>query len=132
MASVFAIGLPCSQEGVSKVHGCAPCQKINVIGYVAFLIIGAVRAAGLLPSSTVGWTAVGLGVSLFAFNAARGNLPKRRVELIAEAVFTAVIVIIGALGGLGILSAPQVGGGIIAVALTPKIIALIHCSQRPK
>jgi hypothetical protein len=96
---------------------CYATVGVSVIASCALFIIGCIGAAGILPGSLIGWTAVGLGGAGFLLSLSLGNFEKRKVELITGALLAAVYVTVGALGATGILSATQVGWGIIGSSL---------------
>lgn len=102
---------------------------IGNLSNIALLIIGCVGAAGILPGSTMGWLALGLGGGSFALNLAAGKLKKRKITLVLAAISVLLPVILGSLGAAGILSGTQIGWGLITVPLTFFAIAapLICC-----
>ncbi|MCC5833081.1 MAG: hypothetical protein JJU12_08605 [Chlamydiales bacterium] len=95
----------------------------------ALLIIACVGAAGILPGSTMGWLAIGLGGGAFALSLAAGKLKDRKITLLIGALFALIPIVVGSLGVTGILSGVQVGWGILA----PNLAAIpIGCCFRAK
>ena len=86
---------------------------LGLIAGYALLNIGAVGFAGIFTGPNLGWVTVGLGGAGLACNLALGRLKERSFEVFASTVATATLVMFGIFGGLGMISASQVGLGII-------------------
>ncbi|MFZ0565168.1 MAG: hypothetical protein WAM28_03185 [Chlamydiales bacterium] len=80
----------------------------------ALFIIACIGAAGILPGSTMGWVAIGLGGGSFALNLAAGKLKDRKINLLIGALSAIIPIVIGSLGVTGVLSGVQVGWGTLA------------------
>jgi hypothetical protein len=102
----------------------------SFIASMALFIIGCVGAAGAFPGSAIGWTTVGLAGGGFALSIAAGNFKLRKFDLIISGLMTAALVTIGAFGGAGILSATQVGWGIIGTSLAAMPLGcIVNCHK---
>jgi hypothetical protein len=84
-------------NGMSKLTG------------VALFIIACIGAAGILPGSTMGWIAIGLGGGSFALKLAAGQLKDKKITLLLTALLTLFPIVIGGLGVAGIFSGVQIG-----------------------
>jgi hypothetical protein len=82
---------------------------------LALFIIGCIGAAGAFPGPTMGWVTVGLAGGGFVLQFVPGNLKQRKVDLICGSLGWVAAIAIGTLGGLGILSATQVGWSILGI-----------------
>ena len=86
-------------------------QGVAGLSILALIIIGCVGAAGILPGSTMGWSAIGLGGGGLLFNLASGKLKERKITLLVTALlFTLLPIVLGALGVTGILSGARLVG----------------------
>lgn len=105
-------------------------QVISNAAGAALFIIACIGAAGILPGSTMGWAAVGLGGGMLAFNLAAGNLKNRKTQVITIALLAISYITVGGLGAAGILSGTQVGWGVIGSALAVgPIMCYVGCCK---
>lgn len=104
-------------QGYEPGPKCCATTSLAAIAGIALFIIGCVGAAGAFPGSAIGWVTVGLAGGRFALQLAMGNFKQRKIDLIVSGLLAAVLVTVGTLGGMGVLSATQVGWGIIGTAL---------------
>jgi len=126
---------PCTDQlraqGYEPGPKCCATQGLSTLAGMALFIIGCIGAAGAFPGSSIGWVAVGLGGGGFALSLAAGNLKKRKLDLIPAAIIAAIVVTIGALGGAGVLSATQVGWGIVGTTLAAgPIFCCFSCAKQ--
>lgn len=100
--------------GMKPGPKCCSLYTLAVISATAVFIIGCIGAAGAFPSGpTMGWTTMGLsGVVLLSFLAI-GELQKRKFEVIVVSLLYVTYMVLGVLGGAGVLSATQVGWGVL-------------------
>lgn len=96
-----------------------------VLTSLAILIIGSLGMAGILPGSTAGWTILGTAAGGCALRFCLGNLSERRFYLITCTLVAMTFVVLGALGGAGILSATQMGWGIVGTSIASPIIKFL-------
>lgn len=114
----MALGNAAMQDaGASPSPQCCSATSLAIIAGIALFIIAAMGAAGRIPGPTLGWTAVGLSAVCLTGGLSMGNIKKRKLELILAVVVTVAVVTLGTLGGLKVLSARQVGFGIIGTTL---------------
>lgn len=114
----------CNAENISDI-----LFYTSFVTNVALFIIGCMGFAGALPPSATGWVTLGLASSAFAFNMLSGYLEKPKfmksvttLELIPQGFVTAALLTLGSLGGAGILSATQVGGGVVGTLIIGTIL----------
>jgi hypothetical protein len=101
---------PCVIQGLSLFSGFAS---------LALFVIGCIGAAGILPSSTMGWSAIGLGGAGFLLHiTTEDKWKERKMTLLIGTAISLLPVVLGALGVTGILSGIQVGWGLIGIPLT--------------
>lgn len=103
----------CSNQEAPKAAIC--CERLTKglagLSSFALFIIACIGAAGILPGSTMGWLAVGLGGGSFIATLVSESEHKK-VQLLIETILAITFVTLGSLGVSGILSAQQVGWGI--------------------
>jgi hypothetical protein len=119
----------------AKGYECSPrCCAISGVAFItslALFIIGCVGAAGAFPGSTIGWVTVALAGGGFVLNLALGNFKQRKFELILGGLLVAALIPVGVLGGVGILSATQVGWGILGTSLATSLAGGVYsCLKR--
>jgi len=96
---------------------CQALFTVSVVSGLALFIIACLGMSGALPASTVGWCAVGIGGGTFLLRLANGDLKKRKCDVVVDILCTATLVILGSLGSAGVLSAYQLGSGIIGAVI---------------
>lgn len=101
------------KEVAEKLPFAKPMKVVTALSGVALFVIGCLGAAGILPGSTVGWVAIGLGAGTLILNLAQGKLKDRKITLILAALGAVLPITLGALGVTGVLSGTQLGYGII-------------------
>lgn len=92
--------------------------KTNICAQIIFLtlfVIGCVTAGGGLSAAAGGWTAMSLGAVAVLLKFAGKNWSQRKVDLIASLIFSAAFISMGILGGVGTISAVQLGGSVIGI-----------------
>lgn len=103
----------------------APLVAATALTAITTLVIGVLGMSGVLSSTTAGWVILGLGAGGGIMRISLGNLSGRRIYLIATTLVALAFVVLGALGGTGILSATQLGWGIIGTSLASPIFKFI-------
>lgn len=115
------------QKGLELMTGhrlsgrcCASMTTLTCISFALF-VIGCIGASGKFAGGPaglkIGQAAIGLSVVSFALLLSLGNHKKNKWSLIATAISTATFITLGALGASGVLSAKQVGWGILGTGL---------------
>lgn len=115
-------------QGIEPGAKCCATVSIAAVASTALFIIGCVGAAGAFPGSTIGWVTIGLGGGSYALSLSLGNLQKRKFDVITGGLVATALVVVGALGGAGILTAQQVGWGIVGTTLANIPISCIRSS----
>lgn len=111
-------------EGYKRVSECCATMAsvtmvaLTVITAFSLYIIGCVGVSGALSGSTMGWITVGLGGQIVAVNLVYGNLKTHKFHSIGLGLMASALVTVGALGAAGILSATQVGWGMVGTLLS--------------
>jgi|GEM_PF-3470742 len=97
----------------NSIYKCSLSKSLAIIGEVALLIIACLAAAGKFPTPKLGWTVIGLGSALLIPDLIfASQLKNKKVSFWVFAAIAAYITL-GALGGIGIISAKQVGHGLL-------------------
>jgi len=91
-------------------------QAISILAGVAIFIIGCIAAGGAIPPVAAGWSIVGLGAA--AGLAGIPVLIKSGQKAIAVilALLAAGYLAVGVCGGIGVLTAPQLGWSVLGIA----------------
>lgn len=102
---------------------CALTCAGSVFG-LALFIIGCIGASGgFAAAPAIGGAAIGLSVVGFALTLAQGNFKKRTFELVLSGLMAAAFITVGALGAAGVLTATQVGWGIVGTILCTMFVS---------
>lgn len=100
---------------------------VNII-CLAGLIIGSIGVAGLLPGSTMGYCAIGLGIGFLASKLISDQTRGECGKIVLAVVLALIPIILGSLGATGVLSATQVGWGLVGTALVGiGVTVIIRC-----
>lgn len=100
---------------------------LNIITWVAIIIIGSIGIAGLLPGSTMGWCAIGMGVGTLASRLISDKTRSSCGYIVIALAVTLALVTIGSLGVTGSLTATQVGWGLVGTSLVGIGIKVLDC-----
>ncbi len=116
--------------GATPSAKCCAGTVTSIAISIALFVIMCMGAAGSLSSSTLGWSAIGLGSAGFLSGAITGDCDKkalkiRRVALIISVLSTAITIATGSLALSGILSASQAGGILIGTTIGGGILGSI-------
>lgn len=131
--------LDCVDGSLGKLPGLAwgrasdevsfiPAVVLTALVALTTLIVGSLGMAGILPGTTVGWVVLGLGAGGAITRFCLGALSNRRIYLVATTLVALTFATLGALGGMGILSATQLGWGILGTSLASPILKLLFAS----
>ncbi len=112
-----------SCSGICKKVLQDPNVRYDTIGTiigVALFIIGCLAAARKFPNPALGWTVVGLSSTFVILTLIRsihieGAIEKNKKQLLLTALVLGVVLTLGGLGGTHILTAKQVGQGILGI-----------------
>ena len=91
------------------------------ITFIALVIIVGIGAAGSIPDATMRWLSIGFGAAMFTLSLA-GDLKKRKVVLLIDALICSNIMTIGSLGIIDNLSGVHVSWGILVSSVVPFFI----------
>lgn len=105
------------REGIRDTCKLYCTKGLSAVTLIALFIIGCTGAAGKIHHFPIGWVATGLGVGGYILHLAYGKLEERKFELITLGCVSSMIVFLGVLGGAKLLSAKQVGWGIVGTLL---------------
>lgn len=83
---------------------------------IAVLVIGSMAAAQAFPPCATGWTTLGLGGGYMVVKLLGKDLHERRVDLLASALVSALLITSGSLGATAILTSSQLGYVLLGVA----------------
>lgn len=100
-----------SMSGVKFGPQCCAATVISSVLALALLIIGCQSAS--YSSAGIGYTTIGVAGGMFLADLGIGNLKERKIQILLSAFIAAAFITFGALGASSILTANQVGWGIL-------------------
>lgn len=93
-------------------------DTLQSIVLLAMLIIGSIGAAGLLPGSTImGYCGIGLGIGALLSKLISDQTRSTCSRIVSAVVAALIPILLGSLGATGVLSATQVGWGLVGMSL---------------
>lgn len=98
---------------------CCAAATTNGVLSLALCIIGCASAS--FSAAGIGYTTIALAGGMFASVLAIGNLKARKIEILLSAFMAAAFITFGALGATSILTANQIGWGILGTYLVGMI-----------
>lgn len=93
------------------------CQGITGLTEITMLVIAILGVAQVISPAAVGWTTIGLAAGGMLTACSGSNLGVGGLRAANKVLPTIVVIVLGALGAGGILSAAQVGWGVIGTGL---------------
>lgn len=99
---------------------------------LAMFIISCVSLGGAMSSQVAGWTVLSLSATGLVLRCALGRLKERKIYMIPTFLIAATFMLLGTLGGAGLITATQLGWGVVGTSLISafiKIILLFKCEN---
>lgn len=112
------------QEAMEESPLRSALNKTSQLMGLALFIISCLGAAGVLPSSTTGWVAIGLGGGMLVCNYAFGKFKERPLSLATSTLACLLPIIIGTLGVTGVLIGRQVGAGLLGASFASGMLLM--------
>ena len=115
--------------GDGKITRSGRANHTATVLLVALFVIGIAATTGALSGVATATCVSGLGGGAMVTQLLGGNLKNRKFDVLTSALFATTLLVVGALGFGGVLSAAQMGQGVIGTLLIQG--AFYFCIARP-